>query len=177
MDKRKDGRYFRGGIALIGKEEFCSQVRLCEEAMYRLAYSIMRNEDDAAEVVSEAIFRAYKNLNSFRNLASFKTWMLKIVHNTAVETVRKNSRSVLADDFSEESFGKHEEDTALKMTLREAVESLKNPYRTVVVLFYYENLSTAQIARITDASGAAVKQQLSRARKMLLELLKEDFAG
>ena len=168
---------------MIGKEEFCSQVRLCEEAMYRLAYSIMRNEDDAAEVVSEAIFRAYKNLNSFRNLASFKTWMLKIVHNTAVETVLAHTDGdvpnvvLRVSDFSEESFGKHEEDTALKMTLREAVESLKNPYRTVVVLFYYENLSAAQIARITDASGAAVKQQLSRARKMLLELLKEDFAG
>lgn len=72
MDKRKDGRYFRGGIALIGKEEFCSQVRLCEEAMYRLAYSIMRNEDDAAEVVSEAIFRAYKNLNRFQKPGVFQ---------------------------------------------------------------------------------------------------------
>lgn len=177
MDKRKDRRHFRGGIALNSKEEFCSQMRLCEEAMYRLAYSIVRNEADAAEVVSEAIFRAYKNLGGFRNMASFKTWMLRIVHNTAVETVRKNSRSMLTDEFAETSLGKHEEDTALKMTLREAVEGLKQPYRTVVVLFYYENLSAAKIAEITGTSGAAVKQQLSRARKMLLELLKEDFAG
>lgn len=175
MDKRKDRRNFSGGTTLIGKEEFCSQVRLCEESMYRLAYSIMRNDADAGEVVSEAVFRAYKNLDGFKNTASFKTWILRIVHNTAVETVRKNSRNILTEEFEETSLGKQEEDTALKLTLREAVESLKQPYRTAVILFYYENLSAAKIAKITGTSGAAVKQQLSRSRKMLRELLKEDF--
>ena len=61
------------------------------------------------------------------------------------------------------------------ITLREAVNSLKQPYRTVVVLYYYENLSVLKISQITGATSVAVKKQLSRARKMLREILKEDF--
>lgn len=57
----------------------------------------------------------------------------------------------------------------------EAVNSLKQPYRTVVVLFYYENLSVSKIAQITSTNMVTVKKQLSRARKMLREILKEDF--
>ena len=65
----------------------------------------------------------------------------------------------------------------MKNELREAVNSLKQPYRTVVVLFYYENLSVSKIAQITNTNVVAVKKQLSRARKMLREILKEDFNG
>ena len=62
-----------------------------------------------------------------------------------------------------------------RLDLQNAVNRLKQPYRTVVVLFYYENLSAAEIAKITDSNVAAVKKQLSRARNMLRESLKEDF--
>ena len=68
-------------------------------------------------------------------------------------------------------------DPAARMTVREAVEKLKLPYRTVILLFYYEDYSVRQIAEVMRASEIAVKQQLSRGRKMLAKLLnKEDFA-
>ena len=70
-----------------------------------------------------------------------------------------------------------ENDISARLTVREAVNSLKQPYRTVVVLFYYENLSVSKIAQITSTNMPAVKKQLSRARKMLREILKEDFNG
>ena len=66
------------------------------------------------------------------------------------------------------------DDLTMKVTLKEAVSALKQPYQTVVILFYYENLSVMEIAHITDASVMAVKKQLSRARKMLYKVLKED---
>lgn len=72
------------------------------------------------------------------------------------------------------------EDTAptadSRLSVRKAVESLRQPYRTVVTLFYYDNLSVSEIAKITGSSLASVKKQLSRAREMLRESLKEDFA-
>ena len=72
------------------KEEFCENVRACEKAMYALAFSVVKNESDAAEVISEAVYRAYKNLHTLQNKNSFKPWILRIVHNTAVEIIRKN---------------------------------------------------------------------------------------
>lgn len=158
----------------MDKDKFCENIRLCESAMYYLALSVLRNETDALEAISEAIYRAYKNIDTLKNERSFKPWILSIVHNTAVEIIRKNGNVSPVYEVPETALHK-EEDVVSKIVLREAVESLKNPYKTVVLLFYYENLSVSEIARITGANTAAVKQQLSRARKMLREILKEDF--
>ena len=161
-------------MILTGKDEFCEQIRDCESAMYSLAFSIVRNETDAGEIISESIYRAYKNLYTLKNSHSFKPWILRIVHNTAVEMIRKNSKIMILDEVEDIADDDTNEITT-RLALRETVESLKQPYRTVVVLFYYENLSVSQISQITGTNIVAVKQQLSRARKMLREILKEDF--
>lgn len=157
------------------KDEFCENVRLCENAMYSLAYSIVKNDSDAGEIISESIYRAYKNLDTLKNKKAFKSWILQIVHNTAVEMIRRNSKVIPVEEIEDAAGESEENEVATKLVLREAVESLKQPYRTVVVLFYYENLSVSKIAQITSTNVVAVKQQLSRARKMLREILKEDF--
>lgn len=160
---------------MTGKDEFCEHIRRCEGAMYALAFSILRNETDAGEAVSEAIYRAYKNLDALKSDAAFKPWILRIVHNTAAELLRKNAKVIPMDEMEETAGEGGEAELATKLTLRAAVESLKQPYRTVVVLFYYEDLSTAQIAQITGTNIVTVKKRLSRARETLRELLKEDF--
>lgn len=157
------------------KEEFCENIRLYEKSMYYLAYSIVKNEADASEIISESIYRAYKSYNKLKSKKAFKTWILHIVHNTAIEMIRKNSKFITVEEIEDGIAGNFKNDITTKIAVREAVESLKQPYRTVTVLFYYENLSLSQIARITDSNIVAVKQQLSRSRKKLLEILKEDF--
>lgn len=158
----------------MDKNGFCTQIRKCEKAMYALAYSIVGNESDSEDILSEAICRAYQNLNTLENERAFQSWILRIVHNTAVETIRKNARIIPMEDLPETADDAGEALTT-KLALREAVERLKQPYRTVVILFYYENLSVASIAKITGVRTAAVRQQLSRARGMLRDRLKEDF--
>ncbi len=143
--------------------------------MYATAYSIVRNEDDAADVISESICRAYSSYALLKNKSAFKAWILRIVHNTAIEMVRKNSKIVEMDDLYDVAEKNDGVDVETKMALHDAVESLNEPYRTVVNLFYYENLSVSIIAQTTGANQATVRQQLSRARKMLKKLLNEDF--
>ena len=144
--------------------------------MYSLAFSIVKNNADAAEVISESILRAYKNIQTLKKADSFKPWILRIIHNTAVEMIRKNSKIIPIDELNNAVQESNENEIATNLTLKSAVEQLRQPYRTVVVLFYYENLSVSKIAQITDSNAVTVKQQLSRARKMLREALKEDFA-
>ena len=142
--------------------------------MYSVAFSVLSNESDAADAISESIYRAYKSLDTLNNIYAFKPWLLRIVRNCAVELVRSNNNLLSIDDVEvEESSSENEIVTAL--TLRKAVEQLKQPYREVVVLFYFEDLSIAQISKITGASVVTAKQQLSRARKMLREMLMETF--
>lgn len=163
-------------MILTDKDEFCENIRLCERAMYALAFSIVKNESDASEVISESIYRAYKNMSVLRHKNSFKPWILRIVHNTAVELIRKNSNFIPVDEIRDTTREDTANEITKKLALRDAVESLKQPYRTVVVLFYYENLPISKIAHITDTNIVAVKKQLSRARQMLRERLKEDFS-
>ena len=160
---------------LTDKETFCEYVRLCEGAMYSLAFSVVRNDSDVGEIISESVYRAYKNLDTLKSESSFKPWILRIVHNTAVETVKKNSRILPVEEIPEISNDNQENEITARLTVRDAVNNLKQPYRTVVVLFYYENLSVSKIAQITSTNTVTVKKQLSRARKMLREILKEDF--
>ncbi|MGN0489304.1 MAG: RNA polymerase sigma factor [Ruminococcus sp.] len=162
---------------MTDKDAFCEHIRLCEKAMYSLAYSIAKNDSDAGEIISESIYRAYKNLDTLKSEKSFKPWILRIVHNTAVETIRKNSKIIPMEETPDIPGDSPENDITTRFTVREAVNSLKQPYRTVVVLFYYENLSISKIAQITSTNTVTAKKQLSRARKMLRETLKEDFNG
>ena len=177
MDYDTDSFAYRGGLILTDKDAFCENIRLCEKAMYSLAFSIVRNESDAGEIISESIYRAYKNLGTLKNENSFKPWILRIVHNTSVEMIRKNSKIIPTETTLDNTCDSNGEDITVKLAVRDAVESLKQPYRTVVVLFYYENLSVSKIAQITNTNTVAVKKQLSRARKMLREFFKEDFNG
>lgn len=160
---------------MTDKDAFCENIRNCEKAMYSLAFSIVGNDSDAGEIISESIYRAYKNLSTLKNENSFKPWMLRIVRNTAVELIRKSSKIIPEEKKFEIPENSPENDIITKLTLFEAVNSLKPTYRTVVTLFYYENLSVSKIAQITSTNTAAVKKQLSRAREILREILKEDF--
>ena len=177
MDYKTDVFADRGVMILIDKDAFCEHIRLCEKAMYSLAFSIVRNDSDAGEIISESIYPAYKTLDTLKNENYFKPWMLRIVHNTAVEMIRKNSKIITSEETPNIPDDNPENEITARLTIREAVNSLKQPYRTVVVLFYYENLSVSKIAQITSTNMPAVKKQLSRARKMLREILKEDFNG
>ena len=129
---------------MIGKEEFCNKIKQCEVSMYYLAQSIVNDKEDASDVVNESILKAYEKLEHLKNEELFKTWILRIVHNTAIEMIRKNKKMLE-----------------------------KQTYREVKILFYYENLSVEEISQITNTNILTVRKQLSMVRKQLKELLKE----
>ena len=157
-------------------DEFCEKVRQYQNTMYALAFSILRNDEDAADAISESIMKAYSNLSHLQSPRSFRAWLLKIVRNTCLEMLRKNPQAQALEEEHEFADISCHEDLSTKLVLREAVENLKQPYRTVVYLFYYEDLPIMEISKITGSSSFAVKKQLSRARAMLQKSLnKEDF--
>ena len=158
------------------KEFFCECIRQHEKSIHSLAYGILKNEEDAADIMQEAILKAYCNMDNLRDKKKFKPWILSIVHNTAIEFLRKHRETVDIEDQWGVSAPEPPIDTATKLTVWEAVQRLKLPYRTVVILFYYDNLPIQKISDITSTPAVTVRQQLFRARKMLAGLLnKEDF--
>ena len=156
------------------KEQFCHYVKECEKSMYILAKGIVKNDTDVADVMQEAILKAYTNYESLNNKEKFKPWMMRIVHNAAMDFIKRQREIVDSDSAEQIALVEPQLDKETKITVWEAVQKLNFPYQTVIVLYYYNGYSTEQISEITSTSVVNVRKQLSRGRQMLANLLNEE---
>jgi len=156
------------------KEQFCQYIREYETAMYVLAKGIVKNDADVADVIQESVLKAYTNFDTLKDKDKFKAWILRIVHNTAVDFI-KMQREILDSESTEQvAMNESSIDKETKLTVWEAIQKLKFPYQTVIILYYYNGYSTEQISEITSTSVVNIRKQLSRGRKMLANLLNEE---
>lgn len=156
-------------IAEQDREWFCGELRAAKTSLYRLALSITGNDADAQEAVAEAVYKAYFHGEKLRDKAKCRQWLLKITANEARSICRSRKRVVPMETLPEQAVPGPEADD----TLWRAVQRLKPDQREAVVLFYYEDLSTEEIARIVGAASGTVRVRLSRAREQLRKLLEE----
>ena len=148
------------------KNWFCDNIKNLENGMYRLSYSILKNEEDAQDAVQEAIYNAYKNLETLKDKRKFKSWIYKIVANTSFEILRNKKNYI---DIEQENIPAEKIDIDTNLTLWKAVQGLEQPYRTTITLFYYEDMSIKEISEITGSKVDAIKKQLSRGRDKIKE--------
>lgn len=155
-------------LVLNQKEWFCENIKELENGLYRVSYSILKNETDAQDAVQEAIYKSYKNLESLEDKKKFKPWIYKIVANTSFQMLKSNKNYV---DIEENIIEAKQEDIDTNLTLWNAVQKLKQPYRTTITLFYYEDMSIKEISKITGSNIDAIKKQLSRGREKIKEVI------
>lgn len=144
-------------------------MRLCEKSLYRVTASLLSSQQDAEDAMQEALCTAYEKLYTLKDAEKFRSWLLKIAANSAYDILRRRGRTVPLEDL-EPAAADHTED---KLGLWMAVQQLPSDYRTVVVLFYYEDLDVREISQITAIPEATVKTRLFRARQRLKSLLAE----
>ena len=138
-------------------------------AIYRLAYARTGSRADAEDIMQEVFVRLLRAGPDFADRAHARAWLLRVAANCANDWFRAPWRrrdGPLTDSLPAPE---HEDGGVV-----EAVLALPAKYRTAVHLYYYEELSVAEIAKITGKSESAVKSRLFRARAMLREALKED---
>lgn len=153
------------------REWFCERVRSCENSMYVLALGLLRSDADAKDAMQEALLRAYRNLDSLKNRNKFKSWIMRIVTNTSYDMLRQRREYAGLEDGTGIAVEEPAPGLLRRTVLWDAVQKLSVPYRTVVVLFYYEDFPVREISRITGDTPATVRKQLSRAREQLKQLL------
>lgn len=157
------------------RAQFCQVLHDSRTSLYRLALGITGNSTDAQEAVAEAVCRAYERYHQLRQREKLPQWLLKITANEARRLCQRRARTVPLDTLTAEPAAPDREtgDGALW----DAVQALPRDQREAVVLFYYEDLPTEEIARIVGASPGTVRVRLSRAREKLREFLKEGEHG
>jgi RNA polymerase sigma-70 factor (ECF subfamily) len=170
---------------LSGKTEaYNVLVQRYQRQVYNLAYRMLGNADDAGDLVQDTFLRAYGALASFRQDASFLTWLYKIASNLCIDQMRsRKSRGALSLDVELEE-GREpmadrtqgpEETTvrgAVANIVHKEVMNLPERYRIVVVMRHLQGMSIEEIAEDLDLPSGTVKTHLFRAREMLRGRLK-----
>lgn len=157
------------------KEAFCNLIRINKIALYRVAKSILNNEDDIEDAVSEAVLKAYKNIKTLKHEEFFKTWLIRIVINESNNLYKKRIKEISVD---KEHFKNIEiNDDYRDLSLYNAINSLDDDLRTTTILFYFEDMKYKDIAKVLNVKEGTIKSRLSRAKEKLYNILKEELHG
>jgi len=151
--------------------------KLYAKAMFNVSMRITNDYAEAEDVLQEAFISAFKNLHTFKSEASFGSWLKKIVVNAAINAIRKR-RSELVP-LEERVVGEvpdevAEDDTEWQVEkVRRAIQKLPDGYRVVLSLYLLEGYDHAEIAEIMEITESTSKSQYSRAKKKLMEIMRE----
>lgn len=155
----------------MDKQEAQRLVDTYGDAVYRLAYAHTGSRFDAEDVTQETFLRLIRAAPEFKEEAHRKAWLLRVAVNCTRDLHRSpwRKRTVPLEEAGALPAPEQPEDSPVL----KAVLSLPERYRTVVHLYYYEGFSAAETAQLLGKSVSAVNTQLSRARGMLRNMLKE----
>ncbi len=135
------------------------------EFLYRLAYSYVRNQDDALDVLQDSICKALSNAKSLKDAKLVKTWCCRIVVNAALDFLRKRKKLVALSDTEEAAEISH--DVYQDFDLNAAMEGLTPRNRAIVFLRFYEGLKLEEIAEILGENLNTTKTALYSSLKTL----------
>jgi len=151
---------------------------------YRVAYRLLGREQDALDAVQEGLLKAVTHLDDFDGRSGFRTWLLRIVTNAALDLGRRRGRRStlsLNDRVSQGAEPSREDDPAaglhrqdLRRILDAALDRLSPPLRTVFILFAEAGLTYKEIAAIQEIPLGTVMSRISAARQKLQTLLDLD---
>ncbi|MHC0039143.1 sigma-70 family RNA polymerase sigma factor [Pseudoneobacillus sp. C159] len=157
--------------AIDGDDEaFLALMQAYKIDLYKTARSFLKNEHEALEAIQEVTYRAYKNIRQVREASYFKTWLIRIMINYCNDQLKKNKRTVLNEEFllRQGISENHEE-----MELKDAMLSLDERSREILMLKYFHDLKIKDIADSMQCPEGTVKTWLNRALKMLRGKLEE----
>jgi RNA polymerase sigma-70 factor, ECF subfamily len=150
------------------------------DAAYNLAKWLLRNENDARDVVQEAYLRAFKSFSGFHG-SNGRPWLLAIVRNTAYSLIKKKQIVPATTTFDgEEHLPDHESPSPAMLLeqdeenklVRQALDKLPDEFREILVLRHLEGLSYKEIADVAQLAPGTVMSRLARGRAKLKEFLK-----
>ena len=161
------------------KSAFRQLVEKYQDPVINASYRFLRNKEEAEEISQEVFLKVYLSASSYQPKTKFSTWLFKIVVNSCLNKLRDKKKFPtlpLEEDSPapiENQPDKTLERQELLRLVKEAIDSLPENQKTVIILKQYEEFSYQDIAKILDCSVSAVESRLFRAK----ESLKKKLAG
>jgi len=176
-----------------GKTELFSViVDRYQSKVFSTVYSYTHDHEETRDLTQEIFIKLYNNLQSYKNKASFSTWLYRIAVNRCIDWTRKKRLQTISTIYDnsddeidiydtiadsgggpEEAFIKQEN----KAYIRKVVEDLPEIYKTVIILYYFEDFSPQEISDITDVPKRTIETRLYRGKNLLKLRLEELICG
>ncbi|WP_366923571.1 sigma-70 family RNA polymerase sigma factor [Metallumcola ferriviriculae] len=145
-------------------------VEIYDTQLFRTAYGILGNREDALDAVQDAFWQGLKSISRLSDPVVFRSWLTRILVNKCMDLLRKNKRVVVCEDFSQLS--QPGNDIELSIDMAAALAKLGDKYRLILSLRYFQDLSISEIAHVLECPEGTVKSRLHYALMKLKQELK-----
>ncbi|MDF2521710.1 MAG: polymerase, sigma subunit, SigW [Clostridia bacterium] len=178
-------------LILQGKSELYSiLIDRYSGKIFSTAYSYTHDHEEARDLVQEILIKVYNNLAKFKADSKFSTWLYRVAVNSCIDWNRKSNSRILKVAFSsedndvfdtimDESDGPEQAllNNEHKELIRSVVKQMPEIYKTVLILYYFEDLKIQEISNVLDCPKKTVETRLYRAKGILKAQLKQELSG
>ncbi|WP_111306718.1 RNA polymerase sigma factor [Confluentibacter sediminis] len=153
-----------------------------KDLVFSLTMKMLKNREEAEEVAQDTFIKVYKSLNTFKGDSKFSTWIYRVAYNTCLDRLKKNKKyfnDVPIDEFTEhqvknidnalDTLEHNERDKAIQ----DCITLLPSEDAFLLTLYYFDEQSLDEIAKVMNLTPNHVKVKLFRSRKKLATILKE----
>lgn len=153
--------------------EYVRVVDTYANTVYRIAYSYCKNRSDAEDVVQNVFLKLLQSDEKFQDEEHIRKWLIRVAANDTKNLCKSFWKKRMVSLEDSDAMPQYQFTSKENSDLYDTVMELPNKYRIVVHLYYYEDYSVKEIAKILDIKETTVQTQLMRARKKLKLKLKE----
>ena len=153
----------------MNKEFFIAEIEACSDMMYRVAWSILRNDDDVQDALQDAALKAWEKRDRLREEKYFRTWITRILINACYDAQKKRHRIVPAENIPART-----QASVPDPDLAMALEALPEKLRLPLVLCYSEGMSYEEAADVLRIPAATLRGRISRGKAELRKELKAE---
>ena len=144
-----------------------------QNKFYRVAYSYARNQEDALDIVQNAVCKALESYKNLRNADAVKNWFYRILINESLAAIKQRKKELLSDDNPQKEEAYYEKGYEQQDDIKEELDRLEEDIQTIIRLRFFEELSLNEISEITGLNLNTVKTKLYRGLKLLRENIQE----
>lgn len=153
------------------KDVFYKLICLYSDNLYNIAYCYLKDQQEALEAVQETTCRAFIKINKLKEPQYFKTWLTKILINYCIDEQKRRKKTTT---FYGEELITDNQTNIENLDLESAVNELEPKYKHVIVLKYFQDMTSSDIAKVLDCPEGTVKTWIHRALKILKQSLNKE---
>ncbi len=157
------------------EEELLEIIKKNKVQLYKIAKSILNNEEDVNDAIQETLINAYNKIDTLKNRKYIETWITRILINKCYDIIDKNKVHERKIQRAIDTYSSYEnENYEEKSIVQKAISQIDEDLKLIVIMYYYNQFSVKEISKIMDIPVGTVKSKLSRARTKLCDVLKRE---